>query len=148
MKRRGLMTGLVVSSIGLGTLIMPPIANWLIINHGWRYSYVMIGIVVLVIVVVAAQFMRRDPNTMGQLPYGESEIRHENSDSKAIGLSLQETVRTWRFWVCGALFLCFNYCIQAVMVHIAPHATELGISTMIAASVLGVIGWESWSELE
>ena len=142
-KRRGLMTGLVVSSIGLGTLIIPPVASLLIISHGWRYSYLVIGIVVLAVIILAAQFMRRDPSTMGQLPYGESKVAQEDSSFKAVGLSLQEAARTVQFWICGAIFLCFNYCIQAIMVHIAPHATELGISTTIAASILGVIGGAS-----
>lgn len=38
-KRRGLTTGIAASGIGVGTVIMPPLASQLISSHGWRTSY-------------------------------------------------------------------------------------------------------------
>ena len=35
---------------------------------------------------------------------------------------------------------CFIFGVQAIMVHIVPHATELGISPASAASILTIIG--------
>ena len=70
-KRRGMMTGIVIAGVGLGQFIVPPIANWLISIYDWRMSYVILGSVVLVIGVLAAQFLRRDPAKMGLVPHGE-----------------------------------------------------------------------------
>ena len=36
-KRRSMMTGIVVAGIGIGGLIAPPVANWLISIYDWRY---------------------------------------------------------------------------------------------------------------
>jgi MFS family permease len=72
-KKRGMMTGLAVSGLGLGTLIMPLVANWLISNHGWRFSFRVVGAVALVIVPLTAQLLRRDPGRMRQLPCGAGE---------------------------------------------------------------------------
>ncbi len=74
-RRRGLMTGITISGVGVGTMIMPPLASWLISNYGWRNSYVVIGFMVLAGVVSAAQFLRRDPAQMQQLPYGHNEVQ-------------------------------------------------------------------------
>jgi len=54
-RRRSLMTGITASGIGVGTFLMPPIANWLISSYGWRTSYIIIGAaaVVLIIIVIA-----------------------------------------------------------------------------------------------
>jgi len=139
-KRRGLMTGIVLAGIGMGTVIMPPVASWLISTYGWRTSYMMIGIIALVFIVLAAQFLRRDPGQMGQLPYGENGLPEKGLDLQARGFSVQEAIHTRQFWIVCATGFCSLFCIQAVMVHIVPHATELGISATIAANILAVIG--------
>ena len=139
-KRRGMMTGIVVSGVGAGTLVMPPIANWLILEYGWRTSYIILGTVSLALIILAAQFLRRDPSQMGLVPYGESEVSKDGLGLTTSGLSLKEAFLTRQFWMFMAIMACFAYCIQAVMVHIALQATELGASPTMAASVLAIIG--------
>ena len=50
-KRRGLMTGIAMAGVGLGTMIKPPLANLLISSYGWRNSYVIFGVIVIVSIV-------------------------------------------------------------------------------------------------
>ena len=139
-KKRGLMTGITMAGIGVGTMIIPPLASRLISEHGWRNSYVVIGFMVLAVVVSAAQFLRRDPAQKRQLPYGHNEVSSVSLNPKVAGVSLQEAMRTRQLWlVCGA-YLCFGLSLQAIMVHIVPHATELGISATVAANILVAIG--------
>jgi OFA family oxalate/formate antiporter-like MFS transporter len=42
-RRRGLASGLAVSGIGVGTLVMPPLAALLIEALGWREAYLVLG---------------------------------------------------------------------------------------------------------
>jgi len=142
-KRRGTMTGLVVSGIGVGTTIMPPAVSWLISNYGWRTSYIIVGIIALVFTILAAQFLRRDPGQMGQLPFGESKAEQESLNLKPRGFSLRQAIHTSQFWLLCAIFLCFAFCEQVMMVHIVPHATDLEISAASAASILAIIGGAS-----
>jgi len=139
-RRRGLMTGIVVSSIGVGSMIMPPIATQLISGYGWRTTYVIFGIVVLVVTMVAAQFLKRDPSQVGQLPDGESEATHESSALQTQGFSLRGTIRTSQFWMLCVMFFCFGYSMHAITVHIVVHATGLGFALADAAKILVVIG--------
>ena len=131
-RRRGLMTGLVVSGIGIGTIIMPPIATRLILNYGWRTSYTIIGITALVVIIIAAQFLRRDPGQIEQLPYGTSEVKQDSLISEARGFSLREAIHTRQFWMLCALVLSHGVGQQAVIVHITPHATDLVYRSTIA----------------
>ena len=88
-ERRGMMTGIAVSGIGIGTMIMPLVANWLISSYGWRTSYIVVGITVLVLIILVAQFLRRDPGQMGQLPYGADEVKVESlNGSTSISVKL------------------------------------------------------------
>lgn len=139
-KRRGLMTGIMVSSIGVGSMIMPPIATQLISAYGWRTAYVIFGIVVLVVTLVTAQFLRRDPAQVGQLPDGADEVNQGSSTLQTQGFSLRETIRTSQFWMLCVMFFCFGYSMHAITVHIVIHATGLGISLVDAAKILVVIG--------
>jgi len=140
--RRGLMTGIVMAGVGVGTMVMPPVANWLIYSYGWRTSYIIVGGVVLVFVLLAAQFLRRDPRQMGLLPYGKREVGNEieaeaSGDS---GFFLSSAIRTRQFWLLCIVWSGFLYCLQATMVHIVIYAAGLGISPASAANIMAIIG--------
>ncbi len=142
-KRRGMMTGIVMAGIGIGTLIGPPVASWLIATYGWRLSYVILGSIVLLVVVLAAQFLRRDPTQVGQVAYGADEVEKLRPRLGAGGFSLREAIYTRQFWIVFAMLFCFGFGLYAVLVHIAPHAIELEISAANAASILAAIGVSS-----
>ncbi|MFC1860684.1 MFS transporter [Chloroflexota bacterium] len=139
-KRRSMMSGVVLIGTGIGSLITPPVASWLISAYDWRMSYIIVGGVVLAIVIITAQFLRRDPAQMGLMPYGIYEKGEPESKSEVIALSPRETLNTKQFWVICAQFSCFGVGMFATMVHIAPHAMDLGASAGGAASVLATIG--------
>jgi len=139
-KRRGLMTGITIAGIGTGTLITPPIANWLISTYSWRTSFTIIGIAVLVLIVGLAQLLIRDPGRKGLLPYGASAAMGEKSSLDTRGLSLQEAIRTRQFWTLFVIYVCGGFFIQTIIVHIVIYATGLGISAASAAVVLAIVG--------
>ncbi len=139
-KRRGLMTGIVAAGTGLGTLLVPPVANWLISEYDWRTSYMVMGIASIIVIVIAAQFLRRDPSQVGQLPYGQEEEKVKGTNPAPIGLSLREALRTRSFWIFALAMSSFGFCLFVIMVHIVPYATDIGISVTKAASILAVIG--------
>ncbi len=139
-RRRGLMTGVVFSGMGLGTVIFPPLSSRLISTYDWRLSFIVVGIIALVLMVPAAQFLRRDPRQTGQLPYGENKVEQESSGSKVSGFSFQEAIHTRQFWLVCGMYFVFLFSLVTVMVHIVIHATGLGISAVNAANILAIIG--------
>ncbi|UCH51267.1 MAG: MFS transporter [Chloroflexota bacterium] len=138
--RRGLMTGIVASGIGFGSLTVPPLASWLISVYDWDLAYIIIGLIALVLVMLAAQFLKRDPRQIGQLPYGEDKVKQEGSVSEARGFFLQEAMHTRQFWMVCIIYFCFGFGLHTVMVHIVIHATGLGISATTAAGILATVG--------
>jgi MFS family permease len=140
-KRRGLMSGIVKVGTGSGQLLGPMIATMLLALFGWRNSNLIIGAVILVALVAVAQLMRRDPQGMGLLPDGGSDVANGTASVVADqGFSLREALLMKQFWtLCVAEFavLC---CLLTVIVHIVPYARDLGLSPTIAAGVLSTIG--------
>ncbi len=139
-KRRGMMSGLIKVGTGIGMFVFPIAANWLILNYGWRQSNIIIGIVALVLIISVAQFLRRDPGKKGLVPHGESEAGTGNVNAAGKGFALGEVVYTRQFWMICIISFCFIFCAQTILVHIAPHALELGGSATNAANVLATIG--------
>lgn len=142
-KRRSLMSGVVLSGMGIGSLIAPPVISQLIVVHDWRLSFGILGVVALIFMVAGGQFLRRDPTKMGLVPYGKDEREEPKSASGTYGLSLKEAAGTAQFWLFFIGFFCYGFCLFAIMVHIVPHAIDLGISTATAANILALMGGAS-----
>jgi MFS transporter, OFA family, oxalate/formate antiporter len=138
-KRRGLMVGILISGIGAGTFIMPPFANWLIITYSWRTSYLVVGLVALLIILGSAQFVRRDPREMGLKPYGEDESI-VGTQFKPKSLSVSQAMAKRQFWIISGMYFCWGFAIQVIIVHIVPHLTDLKVATSQAVVVLALIG--------
>ncbi len=139
-RRRSLMAGILVTGSSVGALIGPPIANWLISAYDWRNAYIIMGSVSVAIVLIAAQFLKRAPT---DTVVGGKTANEEEKDGYKVppeGFSLAKAIHTSQFWLIYLLFFCFGYCVYAVQVHIAPHITDIGISSTSAANVLAVAG--------
>jgi MFS family permease len=139
-RRRGFMSGFVLTGTGVAALLTPPLADWLIAAYGWRNAFSIMGIGALVIVVLTAQLMKRDPSRMGLLPESTKIERVEESIPNDIGLTFREAISTNQFWLVNIMLFSFGFCMFTVVVHIVPHATDLNISGSTAAKILGLIG--------
>lgn len=139
-KRRGAMTGIVLAGIGASALILPPITTWLISVLEWRLTYVTMGGIILVIGIALAQFLKRDPNSMGFQQYGKQKIGEGVPVSNKEGLSLYEALHTWQFWVILLIYTCIGYFVFSIFTHFIPHMTDLGITATMAANVMALSG--------
>jgi MFS family permease len=138
-RRRTLMTGIVIAGLGIGGFIGPPVISRLIATYDWRLSLVILGGIVLVVMVIAAQFLKRDPTQTGQLPHGGSERGETGLELEARSFSLREAVSTAQFWIALINLFCLGFCLVAVMIHIVPHAIDLKISAFNAANILALV---------
>lgn len=139
-KRRSLMTGIALTGTGVGMLILSPLSNWLISVYDWRFSYIVLGAVILVVIVSCSQLLKRDPGEMGEVPDGYSSITNHQQESKVNELSLTDAAHTRQLWIVFAMFICFGIAMFSVIVHVAAYITDLGISASVAANVLAVMG--------
>jgi MFS family permease len=139
-KRRNLMTGIVLTGVSIGTLIAPPVASRLISAYNWPTSYVILGSIVLVAVILVAQLLRRDPARVKQRPYGESEGEKQELVLETHEFSLREAAHTQQFWLASGMFFCFGFSVYTIVAHIVLHAIGLGMSPASAPNILATIG--------
>ena len=138
--RRGVMTGVVTAGVGVGAFMGPPIANWLITVYDWRRSYMLEGAVVLIGTMIAAQLLKGSPAEIGSRPYGEPAAGPARPAGEAPGMSWQEALHTSQFWLASVVFLCYGFSLSAILLHLSPHATDLGMSAALGAAILATNG--------
>ncbi len=138
--RRGLASGLAVSGIGLGTLVMPPLATWLIAAFGWREAYLMLGGAAAVFGIGAALLLENDPGRRGLRPDGVFvEPGVVNSAAKE-GVSVKDAIRTRQF--VGMYVACLLSAVGVFVpfVHLVPFAVDHQIAPTVAVLLLSAIG--------
>ena len=139
-KRRGLMTGVVLSGMGLGKMIMSPITGWLITIYQWRITFIILGIITLLVTVLAAQFLKVSPGRFDQIQHREQGAKQQNLASHDLAISLKQAFQTRQFWQVCALYFSLLFCVVAISVHIVIYATGQGFSTYEAVNSLAIIG--------
>ncbi len=138
-RRRGFASGLAVSGIGVGTLAMPPIASYLIETAGWRETYLLLGILAVVLGAGMALLIEDDPRGRRLGPDGEA-LSAEIAVPSASGASLAKAVRSRRFaGLYAASFVC-SFGLFVPFVHLVPYALDHGVSQASAVLLLGAIG--------
>ena len=144
-KKRGLVLGMFTAGIGLGTVIFSLFTEFLIRSYAWRMSFVILGVMTLIIILTSAFLLRSTPELMGLQPDGKTvewslhkEGRTQGHSNKS--LSFSAAVVTLPFWL--ILFIeVVSYMISITpLVHIVPYATDAKLSPMVAATQLAVIG--------
>ena len=119
---------------------MPLLVSRFIVAYGWRTSYMIVAAITLVPTLLGAQFMRRDPSKMGQLPDGADKAEMEGKMLETAGFSLLEAVRTGQFWLFSGVTASSAFSMGVVMIHIVAHATDIGMSVTSAANILAFMG--------
>jgi MFS family permease len=138
-RRRGFASGLAVSGIGVGTLVMPPLASLLIETLGWRGAYLALGIIAIAVGGGLALLLENDPRDRGLGPDGDPPPSGVQP-ARPQGAGLSEAIRSRRFISLYAACLICSFGVFVPFVHLVPYAGDHGVAPSSAALLLGVIG--------
>ena len=123
-RHRTLAIGLAVSGIGLGTLLVAPLAAALIEQVGWRDAYRVLGAVSVVVLLAVAAVVRPAPVQVGQ--------------GRVPGLASRLRTPTYvRLYVAGVLLSSVLF---IPFVHLPSYAVSSGTGEVAAAALVGLIG--------
>ena len=141
-RRRGRAIGIAFALSTLGLVVFMPVTQWLIGSIGWSKTWMVFGLGAPIIVVpLAALFLRRQPEDVGLLPDG---VKPQTADEKAgqarrepvvyeESWTRSEALRTSAFWlmVVGFGIATFSSSIQAVFR--VPAFIERGLDAQLVA---------------
>ncbi|MCX5818602.1 MAG: OFA family MFS transporter [Deltaproteobacteria bacterium] len=168
--KRGLISGLAVAGFGGGGLVFAPVAKSLILSVGVMNTFLCLGGIFFVIVMIGAQFMINPP--AGYCPPGWTPPTATGAPGCAIGVDYtwREMVKTSRFWLlwityfagCSAGFLIImntvniwqSFSILSLVPQFPtiPKDTYLDILTkgttaVMAISVMNALGRILWGKI-
>ena len=165
-KRRGTALGLATMGVSMSGMVMAPVSTWLIAAIGWRYTFIVYGLLAvgilapLVYVVVINRPEQKGLYPDGEaspfaLPPGglvESVADFESEDQRAADTlehrewTMKQALTNVNFWaITLSISLCMH-CIGAVLTHLIPMAGDLGFTGSEGAMIVslsagvGVIG--------
>jgi MFS family permease len=146
-RRRGLAMSMAFSGVGVGSVILLPWLQGMIVRVGWRSACVALGILVLVLLLPLNLLVRRRPEDIGLAPDGEASS-HPAMAARAIAnvvdpawvavdWTIGRAIRTSRFWWIAVGYFCALFTWYAVQVHQTKYLVEIGFSPVLAAWALG-----------
>ncbi len=127
-RHRTAALGVAVAGIGAGTLVMAPTSSWLIDVHGWRGAYVVLGIGGVVVLGTCAVLAAPPPT-------GEGAVAPPPPLRAVTGLVAFRALYGSALLMSLALFVPF--------VFLTSYAEDEGVSTGLAAALVGFIGGAS-----
>ncbi len=148
-RKKPLAMGLLFASGGIGGFAMPPMISWGILNLGWRWAWVCLAAIHIVLgVLIAGSLIRGHPEDIGQVPDGISP-NADPADSSRVSVSrVYHTATDWEvgaalrssaLWMIAALFAIILFVVNMLGTHQVAYLQDVGFSPMVSATALGTM---------
>jgi MFS family permease len=147
-QNRGLAISLALSGNCIGQFVLVPLFSDIVLEYGWRASYLFIGLIILVVnTTLVLLVIKGDPEDPGvkyclhqNPPDTMKTNRSHVSTAGTTDLSLKEAMKTSSFWLfLIVMFVCGSGDFL-VTTHLVPMVTDFNISPAVAADMLGWFG--------
>jgi MFS family permease len=138
---RGRAMGYAYLGLGLGGVVAPPVANYLIRTIGWRHAFELAGTLILSLLFPVGLWVTRStPSDMGLLPDGA-----ERTPAEAIvaaqtpSTDVAVAMRTTQFWLILVGSVLVIGAINTVIQHFVLFMQDHGYSRSVASHLLSAL---------
>jgi MFS family permease len=139
-ERAGLALGITISGVGVGAFMFALLSDYLVSGCGWRYAYLMIGIIFFSVMATSSFVVKKAPGETGALSSGSSKTLNRllvhRQERRKILKSLPFIGITICHCIAAAAF-------QIIAAHLVPYATDTGIPSAASAAAMGLMGISS-----
>ena len=125
--RAGLANAAAISGMSVGQLVIIAILAAVLVQIGWRFVFVWIGVAHLVLLPL-----------LFALP-GQGSGQREAQAPRA-GLGLRDAARTRRFWLLLGVYAICGLDDFFVATHVAAFAQDRGLTPLVAGNLLALMG--------
>lgn len=151
-RRRGTAIGIAFSGVGVGSIVLLPWLQSIIVSRGWRAACWTLVVVLLVLLVpLNFALQRTRPEDMGLVPDGDEAAARlaatgahaDNVVDRAwasVDWTLGRAMRTARFWWVAVSFFSALFVWYAIQVHQTKYLIDIGYDPTLAAWALGLVG--------
>jgi MFS family permease len=132
-ERRGMALAFVMAGVGTGAMIFPPVAQFVIDNHGWRVAYFVLGLLVLLLgLPLTALFVRERPQPDARVASWQE------------GATVRQGVESRSFWILVATLFFGSMSVNGAITHLSAMLTDRGVTAATAALAASLLGLSSF----
>ncbi|MCP4021089.1 MAG: YbfB/YjiJ family MFS transporter [Desulfobacteraceae bacterium] len=147
LQKRGFATGIVSGGIGLGIFFSGLIVPLILKAHGtdgWRYSWYILGGLVLLMTVIVFIFLRNQPSDKGLLPVGQKEEEQPpptGAGGKVSSLDWGKVYKMKSLWYLGIVYFFYGLSYIIYMMFFAAYLVkEMGYTQSYAGGLWAMVG--------
>ncbi|MFP5238001.1 MAG: MFS transporter [Acidobacteriota bacterium] len=129
-RHRGLALALLLTGSGIGSILIPPLTEWMIEHHGWRSGFLLLGGIALLGLPLTAFLVRNRPEA--------AVVRAEHHTDK--GMTVAAAMRTTAFWILAFITILSAFSENGLVTNLASILTQHGVLVATAALALSVRG--------
>jgi MFS transporter, OFA family, oxalate/formate antiporter len=137
-------TGILVSGASIGGL-MVPLTTRLIDMFEWRTAMAILGFVAWGILLPLSLVFRHKPEQHGYLPDGALHRKPSTGKSRSLAqgneftIGVRQLLKTSPFWHLAMGFMCHMLVMNAVVTHIMPYLSSIGLARSLSSVVAMII---------
>ena len=135
-ERMSTAMGIAYAGFGTGTLLIVPLAQYLIEAHGWRDAYRIMAIAILLLFPLVFLLPWRE--IAGGAPRGER--RRNDPPEEARASPVRSALRTRAYWQLVQVFSFTALAMYAMLAQIVAYLVQVGLQPIEAASAFGAAG--------
>ncbi len=147
-RRRGIALGISLAGFGVGAVMVPAFAQYMIEHHGWRMAYLGFAAAIVFIALPMVFFLLREtPGEMGLGPDGDPPDHAADNGgpqlpvtASHIGLTGKEAAGTRSYWLILVSFLLVGVGITSILAHLVPLLIGRGVAPGVAALCMSSLG--------
>jgi len=128
--QRGFALALLLSGSGIGSILIPPLTEWMIEHHGWRSAFLLLGGIALLGFPLTAMLVRNRPEA--------SIVR--SAQRIDTGMTVAAALRTAAFWILAFITILSAFSENGLVTNLASILTQHGVLAATAALALSVRG--------
>ena len=136
-RQRGIALGIGIAGVGLGTALVPKLADRLIDAFGWRWAFVGLGVALLSVAFVPVTLFLREPPDLAERRRREA---GRYPAGALTGTEVGAALRGGLFWALTGAFFLDVIAINGTLTQIVPLLTDRGIPRSAATDALAAAG--------
>jgi predicted MFS family arabinose efflux permease len=127
-RRRGLAFSVLLAGGAFGAMVLPMVAESLIQAIGWRHTFAVMGVIVLMVGLPLTMLVRE----RSALPRKKERVES--------GSSAMEGMRSGIFWIIVSVLFIVSISQNGAIAHLSPLLTDRGVSPRNAALAASAMG--------
>ncbi len=140
-KRRGTAIGIAIAGISMGSVIYPPVIQWLLDTHAWRDALRLLALLLIVVTLPAAALVVNRPADRGRHADGAAiDMQAARGAGDKAVISARMILTDPAFWQVVVILATVSAGLKGMVTNLVPVALDQGIKASDAALLISLYG--------